>query len=377
MSAFAEAAEAARALALHIDIASDRIQLVGDVGAFGLVEVAGHLSLSAFYERVAGPDRPALSLFEREGEGDARIRLIGDDGRVRYVRLLGRGSSERWTGLVLPAGATPDGARDRVDAEHALTGAVVAGEIAAYYQPIVALSDRRLAGFEALARWERPGEGVLGPDSFMGLAVELDLIGEIGRLVRAAASADLSVWRSARPGLRECFVSVNATASELAAPGFSETIITLAESSGAPRDAFKLEISETEMMRDPDLCLAALNVLRDAGVGLVLDDFGTGYSSLARLDRFPFDVIKIDQYFVRAAQADPSARTTIRSVVTLARNYSNLVVAEGVETEDSASLVQELGCDYAQGFLFSGALAPDLAAEAVHAGLGSRCAPPA
>ena len=377
LEALSAAARAAGALALSVDVGSDHIVFVGDASVFRLTDTATAGSLSRFHDRVAGPDRRALELFELDGPGDVRVRLIGEDGRVRYARLLGRGRNGCWTGLLLPAGAAPDGARDRVEAEHALTRAVRRGEIVAHYQPIVALADRRLAGFEALARWDRPGAGVLTPDAFIGLAGELGLMGEMGRQVRASAAADLNAWRFSRAGLKECFVSVNATASELADPTFVETVLALAEGAGAPRGAYKLEISETEMMRDPDACLERLNALRAGGVGLVLDDFGTGYSSLARLNRFPFDVIKVDQYFVRAAQIDPSARTTIRSVVTLARNFSNLVVAEGVETEDSAALCAELGCDYAQGFLFAGALAPARAAEAIHDGLGARCSAPA
>lgn len=376
MSALAQAAEAAGALALSVEVAEGRVTLEGAADAFGLEGAARSGLLSDFTERVAPADRRALAVFEREGVGDVRVRLISEDGRVRYARLRGRGEAGRWIGLVLPAGRAGADARERADAEAALTDAVATGAVIAHYQPIVALADRRLAGFEALARWDRPGEGVLGPDDFIPLAGDMDLLGAIGEGVRAAAAQDLSAWRAARGPLRELFVSANADAREIAAPGFAETLIETVAASGVPRGAYKLEIAETEVMRDPEACLATLTRLREAGIALVLDDFGTGWSSLARLDRFPFDVIKVDQYFVRAARSDEQARRVIESVVSLARNYSNLVVAEGVEDEAAAELVAELGCDYAQGFMFAGALAPGAAAVAARDGLPGRASAP-
>ena len=155
------------------------------------------------------------------------------------------------------------------------------------------------------------------------------------------------------------------------------TAKALVNQAGLPPGGFKLEINETELMSDPDTVSAVCRTLKSAGIALVLDDFGTGYSSLARLDRLPFDILKIDQYFIRAMMSDLSARAIVSSVVRLARNYAMVVVAEGVETKDMAECAAEQGCDFAQGFHYAGALEPDAAAACVRSGRADRFAPPA
>jgi EAL domain-containing protein (putative c-di-GMP-specific phosphodiesterase class I) len=152
-------------------------------------------------------------------------------------------------------------------------------------------------------------------------------------------------------------------------------LLEAVQGAGLPRGGFKLEVNETDVMLDPDAAEKTLNAVRDQGVPIVLDDFGTGYSSLARLDRFAFDVVKLDQYFIRAALTDGSARSIISSVVRIAESYGMLVVAEGVETEAARTLCLELGCDYGQGFHYAPALSPQDAARAVTHGLKARFAP--
>jgi EAL domain-containing protein (putative c-di-GMP-specific phosphodiesterase class I) len=304
---------------------------------------------------------------------DSRLRIVGEDGRVRYARLIGGpDGSGRWRGLLLPAGASPLGGVAALDLETALRQALEEGSVVAHHQPVIAFATGRLAGFEALARWERPDGGALGPDSFMGVAVDRGLIAPIGEAVRACAAQDASAWRAARPDARDLFVAANATASELCSPDFAAGLIATVQAAGLPGHAFKLEISETEVMRDPEAAEVAMKALRAAGFSLALDDFGTGYSSLSRLDRFPFDTVKIDQYFIRLAETDPSARTIIAGVVRIARSYAMTIVAEGVETEAAATLCAELGCDYGQGFRFAQALSPEHAAEVVISGMDGR-----
>jgi EAL domain-containing protein (putative c-di-GMP-specific phosphodiesterase class I) len=370
---FAAAGHAAGALALTLDIPSGRIRFDGDAASFGL---AADMAWSAVLDRLAVLDRPAARRIEQGGAVDVRLRMSDPANGVRFVRLIGRGDTPGvFRGLLLPAGAAPKGGARLIEREAALADAVASGEIAAFYQPVVDLRTRRLVGFEALARWRRPEEGVLNPDDFLPLAVRLGLLADVGDQVRAAALDELARWRDAGRG--PVSVSVNATASELVRPGFAEALAQRAAASGAPAGTFKVEISETEVMGDPDACARAMGVLSDGGVALLLDDFGTGYSSLARLDRLPFDAIKIDQYFVRHLTADESARTIVGSVVSLARNFGMSVVAEGVESEAAAAALIELGCEQAQGFLFAGALAPADAELAVREGLPGRFAAPA
>jgi EAL domain-containing protein (putative c-di-GMP-specific phosphodiesterase class I) len=367
----AKAAEAAGALAIELDLATGRASISGAAQAFGLsCEGVGD-----FLDCVAPSDRKALA-GQDEGPVDLRLRLAPPGAEVRYVRLLGQRKGEGVTALLLPAGTGPGTALSTLDAEAALTAGLENREIIGHYQPIIGLDGEYLAGFEALARWHRPGLGIMGPDDFLFLADRLGLMGEVGNQVRACAAHGLASWIAAAPAMPDIYVSANAGVGELLSDGFVDTLAGALESAGVPRGRYRLEITETEIMRDPDRAAAVLDDVKACGIRLVLDDFGTGYSSLSRLDRFPFDVIKIDQYFVRSMLADASARAITSSVVKLARNLGMTIIAEGVETAEMADLVAEMGCDYAQGFHYAGALDPDAAGRVVRSGLTGRFAGP-
>lgn len=369
---YARAARAAGALGVAANLESGTFVLTGAGKSFGLACMQRAATLPAFRQRIAATDRDALDGLAREGRLDIRIRLVGEDASVRHVRLTGTGDGRTWSGLLLSAGREPDGGQARLDFEDALRDGLKQGGILAFHQPIVDLTTGRLAGFEALARWRKPGEGLIGPDDFLPLAAEMGLTGEIGDAVRAGAIADLAAWRSARPGLKSLYVAANATAGELTRPGFAPDLIETVRNAGLPRGAFKLEINETEVMGDPEAVGAVCTELKAAGITLVLDDFGTGYSSLARLDRLPFDVLKIDQYFIRAMMADAATRAIVSSVVKLARNYAMLVVAEGVETRAMAEMAREQGCDFAQGYFYASALSPEQADTVIETGCEGR-----
>ncbi|MBR9826852.1 MAG: EAL domain-containing protein [Alphaproteobacteria bacterium] len=374
-NAFEAAARSAGALALSIDVEGREIRLDGAIERFGL-ETA-QWSLEEFAARLGPADR---ARFERALGGaqiDLRIRLIGKHGGLIYARMLAsRTEAGLVQGLMTPAGPSIHPA-DRIEDEQALAAAVEAGEVCAFYQPVVSLSDRSLAGFEALARWQKPDVGVLAPADFLGLAEDIDLLGRISTIVRDHAIADLSAWRLALPTAGDLFVAANASVSELVSETFQTELLERVSEAQLPAGRFKLEIAETEIMRDADAAQSAMDRLAQAGVALALDDFGTGYSSLARLDRLPFDVVKIDQYFVRAMAGNESAATVVRSVIQLAAHYGMKTVAEGVETEDSAIALAEMGCDFAQGYRFSGALPPDEALTAAEHGFAGRFRPAA
>ena len=366
-----EAARAAGALAIRLDIANDTASLEGDCAPFALPQSA----LSPFSAHLAPTDRARLAGLP-PGEADLRIRLACGDGEVRYARLLGRVEGGVLTGLLLPAGTGPGAALGMLDVEAALAAGIEAGEVVAHYQPIVSVASEQLVGFEALARWDRPDIGLLGPDAFFSAADRLGLSGRIGEMVRAGAATGLAQLHAELPHTRAVYVSVNASVGELLSDGFADTLIGAIDQAGLSRGRYRLEITETEIMRDPERATEILLALKQEGIGLLLDDFGTGYSSLARLDRFPFDVIKIDQYFVRAMLSDSSARAITASVVKLARNLGMVIVAEGVETQEMADLAGEMGCDYAQGFLYAGALDPRSAYRAARDGIAGRFSAP-
>lgn len=368
--AFQTAARAAGAVA--VEIRGDRLSLSGDAARLGLGAVQSQDQLSALLQAAAPGDRAALERLRFDTALDRRLRLLGEDGRVRYARLIGAVEHGVWRGLLLPAGASPDGGLEALDLETALRQALKDGDVLAHHQPVVAFETGKLAGFEALARWVRPDGAVDGPEHFLPLADEQGLIRAVGDAVRGSAIDDAAAWQAAAQGQSTLFLAANATASELCAPDFTDTLLAQIDAAALPAGMFKLEISETEVMRDPDHAEIAMKALKAGGVSLVLDDFGTGYSSLSRLDRFPFDTLKIDQYFTRALETDPAARSIISGVVRIAQSYGMTIVAEGVETDTAAQLCAELGCDYGQGFRYAQALPPEDAAIAAVGGIKGR-----
>jgi len=373
-SGFEAGARAAGALAFHADFEAARVTLNGAVGCFGLSSDVW--TLTAFYDRLGPLDRKVIDAALRGGEIDRRIRIIGDDGRLYYARLLGQRGNGQFHGLLIPAGRSLQ-TSGRIEDEHALAAAVEAGEVCAFYQPVVALDTGRLAGFEALARWQRPGVGILAPADFLGMAEDIELLEQVSTRVRQTAIADLASWRKAYPSAQSLFVAANASVSELVCEEFQAELLDQVAAADLPASAFKLEVAETEIMRDPDAAENAMQRLSKGGVALALDDFGTGYSSLARLEMLPFDVVKIDQYFVRAMHGNESAETVVRSVIQLARHFGMKVVAEGVETVGAAEQLATMGCDFAQGYRYAGALPPEDALAVVEGGLDGRILAPA
>jgi EAL domain-containing protein (putative c-di-GMP-specific phosphodiesterase class I) len=369
---YSRAAKASGAIAFTFDLEQARFS--GPVGDMGLLKP--DYRLDDIIDMLAPGDREDFVAALVSGIIDLRVRMIGEEGAVRYLRFIGsRSGSESLTGLVLPAGRFSLDARDQLDRETRVTDAVEGGEILAHYQPIIALETGALAGFEALARWDRPGVGIIGPDDFLPLANDLDLLGEIGDQVRETAARDLAAWRKTA-ATSPLFMAANASVGELLSDGFADRLIAAVTKAGLRAGTYKLEIAETEIMREPDRAVTIITELKAAGIQIALDDFGTGYSSLSRLDEFSFDTVKIDRYFVRAMSTSGSAVKVVESVLQLAKHYGMTVVAEGIESAGTARQLAEMGCDFGQGFRFAGALAPELAAEIVKSGLPGRIRPP-
>lgn len=370
---FEAGATAAGAVAFTIDPRAGTVELAGNASALGLNGAA--LSLDDFLSRMGPTDQDALQADLASGRLDVRIRLTGQEQELSYVRLIGAAHATGLVnGLMIPAGDTAHKAK-RIADEHALAAAVTAGEVLAFYQPIVCLKSQRLAGFEALARWRRPGIGVLAPPDFLAMADDIDQLGKLSSNIRSNAVDDLAAWRRSSRPAEQLFVAANVSVSELVDRGFQDRIIAYVRRAELPAGVFKLEIAETEIMRDPEAAADAMARLSEAGIALALDDFGTGYSSLARLEMLPFDVVKIDQYFVRAMVGNESAATVVQSVIQLAKHFEMKVVAEGVETEETARILTEIGCDFAQGYRYSGAVAPQEAFGLIGSGVENRFKP--
>jgi diguanylate cyclase (GGDEF)-like protein len=223
------------------------------------------------------------------------------------------------------------------------------------YQPIVAVADGRLEGFEALLRWQHPDRGLVVPEKFIANAEETGLIVPLGVWVLEAACRQLAVWEPILPpGFT---ISVNLSARQLAHPDLVRQLSAILAATASRPERLKLEITESVLMADAPAAQRVLEELqRGLGVSVMIDDFGTGYSSLAYLHQFPVDTLKIDRSFV--ARLGAGDEEIVRAVVTLGRSLGMRVLAEGVETAEQLAALGRLGCDQAQGFH----LAPPLAA---------------
>ena len=240
---------------------------------------------------------------------------------------------------------------DRLSVESDLRRALERDEIMILYQPIVRLEDRAVAGFEALARWNHPKLGRLSPAEFINIAEETGLIVELGLLVLDRAARQLSTWQRTLRHREPLFASVNVSSRQLLRHDLIQDLRTVLGRAPLARGSLKLELTESAVMENPEHAAQMLHRIRELGAGLALDDFGTGYSSLAYLQRFPFDTIKIDQSFVRMS-AKGTRPVILRSMIALAHDLGMDVVAEGAESDSDAVELFQLGCEYAQGFVF-------------------------
>ena len=240
---------------------------------------------------------------------------------------------------------------DRLSVESDLRRALERDEITILYQPIVRLEDRSIAGFEALTRWNHPKLGRLSPAEFINIAEETGLIVELGLFVLDRTARQLSTWQRTIRHREPLFASVNVSSRQLLRHDLIQDLRTVLARAPLTRGSLKLELTESVVMENPEHAAQMLHRIHELGAGLALDDFGTGYSSLSYLQRFPFDTIKIDQSFVRMT-AKGTRPVILRSIITLAHDLGMDVVAEGAETDSDAVELFQLGCEYAQGFVF-------------------------
>jgi diguanylate cyclase (GGDEF)-like protein len=241
---------------------------------------------------------------------------------------------------------------ERPDPAAELAGALDRGEFTVVYQPLVDLRTRRPAGAEALVRWHHP-EGLRAPDTFIPLAEETGLISEIGAFVLRDACRQAARWERSCSDPVPLMVTVNLSARQVLDPSTVDQVARALAEAGLDPGRLVLEITETVLMQDRETATATLNGLKALGVRIAIDDFGTGYSSLAYLCSFPIDMLKIAREFVDGLGQDANAAVVTRAVVDLAGALGLLTVAEGVETTHQHEHVAELGCDLAQGYLFS------------------------
>ena len=234
-----------------------------------------------------------------------------------------------------------------------LEGAIDRHELVLHYQPIVDLRTGQTRGVEALVRWLHPSWGLLAPSEFVPIAETTGLIAALDQWVLAEACRQAATWRRMGATAESFYVSVNLSARHLREEGVAEDILSATRASGLPPRSLVLEVTETALIEDLVPAGAALRELKALGVRVAVDDFGTGYSSLAHLRSFPVDLIKIDKSFVDGVVDDPESRVVVRTVLGLASSLGLAAVAEGVEEEPQRAALLALGCELAQGYLFS------------------------
>jgi diguanylate cyclase (GGDEF)-like protein/PAS domain S-box-containing protein len=318
----------------------------------GAIAVAERL-MAAFTEPFVLGDREqfvsvsmGISLPRRRG-GDSADGLIRDADAAMYrAKERGRARYELFDERMRVRTLV------RMRVENELRRAVPGEDLHVHYQPIVALANGDLAGFEALIRWRHPRRGDVSPVDFIPIAEESGLIVPIGRWVLEQAAAQGVLWRG-HGGVQSepLTVAVNLSARQLSHGSFADEVATVLNATGLEPERLLLEITESVLMEQTEATLEALHSLKRLGVRLVLDDFGTGYSSLSYLERFPIDALKIDRSFVAGLDSGGSA-AIVTAIVSMAHSLDLRVTAEGVETEEQLEQLRRLGCEYAQGFFF-------------------------
>jgi diguanylate cyclase (GGDEF)-like protein len=239
----------------------------------------------------------------------------------------------------------------RLRLHNELHKALERNELSLHYQAQVDITSRRIIGFEALMRWQHPELGFISPVEFIPIAEESGVIVEMGAWALNQACHQAKTWLDAGHGpLR---MAVNLSARQFADDELMATVIDALEESGLPPASLELEITESIAMQGLERTVMMLTALKKLGIALAMDDFGTGYSSLSYLKRFPLDALKVDQSFVRNITTDPGDAAITRAVVAMAHSFGMIVIAEGVETTEHLEFLAGLGCENAQGYLFS------------------------
>ena len=300
---------------------------VGDQDVFSTASIGIAMSDTG-YENAEDVLRDAdIAMYRAKAKGGASHEVFDRSMHSRAVELL------------------------RMETE--LRRAIERGEFQVYYQPVVALTDGRVIGFEALIRWNHPERGTVPPVEFIRMSEETGMIIEIDRFVLREACRQLQDWRARIPGAAEISISVNLSVKQFGRLDLADHVRASVKEFGLDPASLRLEITETVLLDSSPAATEQLEQLHKEGFAIYLDDFGTGYSSLSYLHRFPVHTLKIDRSFVSGMKPDGGGREIIRTIVALAQNLDLHVIAEGVETTVQRDALRELRCEFAQGYMFS------------------------
>jgi diguanylate cyclase (GGDEF)-like protein/PAS domain S-box-containing protein len=249
----------------------------------------------------------------------------------------------------------------RLEVENDLRRAIEEEEFVIHYQPMVDLQTGELWGMEALVRWDHPERGLLEPSEFVPVAEQSGLVMPMGEQILREACFRAKEWQEESSRIPALVMSVNLSATQLSHLDLADTVERVLGETGLEGSRLTLDVTETVYVKVLAGNTAILDRLRALGVRFSIDDFGTGYSSLSYLRRLPADAIKIDQSFVKGLGENVENTAVVRMIIELAHTLSLEVIAEGVETEEQATLLKEMGCDFAQGYHFSMPLPPEAA----------------
>jgi len=269
-------------------------------------------------------------------DADAAMYRAKEEGRNRYAFF-----DEELRSRVLA----------RLTTESELRAAIENNELCIHYQPVIDLHTGAIVGAEALARWQHPQRGIVGPAQFISVAEESGLVLPMGRFVLRATCNQARHWRALWPD-HSLGVSVNLSPLQLARPGIVNDVAGALHAAGLDGDQLALELTETALVDARHAPVAKLHALRNLGVRIAIDDFGTGYSSLSRLKQFPIHSIKIDQSFVAGLGSDSDDDAIVAATLAMASTLGLAVIAEGIENEAQRRALLRLGCRYGQGFCF-------------------------
>jgi EAL domain-containing protein (putative c-di-GMP-specific phosphodiesterase class I) len=320
--------------------------LLGEMGVFDGAPRSA--TATALTDCVLLPiDRNQIS--ERLEKADPIIRALLE-GQVRRYR----GAIQAIRGVEAREQTEPDtptgaDAGDKFRLEAHLREALATDGLDVRFQPILHVASGRIAGYEALVRWNHPDRGPISPMHFVGLAEESQLIVALGEYVFDTACRAVRALQDA--GVSPLpFIAVNVSARQLEHPGLIERVVSRVEAAAVPRGSLKVEITESQAL-DHALVGAAIELCHRHGIGVALDDFGTGHAHLSQMHELDFDTLKVDQAFSRSMLQNPRAMTIVEAIVHMARALGAEVVVEGIETEAMLDALRRLDCDYAQGWL--------------------------
>ena len=301
----------------------------------GPVDVRGH---EVFVTASIG-----IALFPTDGN-DAETLLAAADAAMYRAKQAGRNSFQFYTPEINQR------TKARAVLGRELRRALEREELRLVYQPKFELKTERPSGAEALLRWQHPTRGIVAPAEFIPLLEESGLIVQVGEWVLRQTCADMLAWQAR--GARALPIAVNLSARQFRQLDLAARIRAIVDSAGVAPELLELEITESQLMQDPDHAIRAMRSLAAAGIRLAIDDFGTGYSSLAYLTRFPLSALKIDRSFVAGILEQVGDATIVRTIIEMAHTLGLAVIAEGVENEGQKHFLRGLGCEQAQGFLF-------------------------